>query len=109
MYCQLDAHYTPLQFVFGNVAYSIGIGGGLLGSLKTLGRGEIKEFSDIFNATRHLALRRLVAGARASGANAVVGIETRIMPFKGVHEMLMLGTAAHHPALPASASCDRPR
>ncbi len=56
LYCQLDAGYTPMQFVFGNVAYSIGIGGGILGALKSLGRGEIKEFSDIFNATRHLAL-----------------------------------------------------
>ena len=39
LYCQLDANYIPLHFVFGNVAYSTGIGGGLLGSLKTLGRG----------------------------------------------------------------------
>ena len=50
---------------------------GLLGGLKSLGRGEIKEFSDIFNTTRHLALQRIVAEARAVGANAVVGIETR--------------------------------
>jgi uncharacterized protein YbjQ (UPF0145 family) len=49
--------------------------------------------------TRHLALRRICAEARAAGANAVIGIETRIMPFRGVHEMLMLGTAGagHHP------------
>ena len=104
LYCQLDAGYVPIRFVFGNVAYSIGIGGGVLGGLKSLGRGEIKEFSDIFNATRHLALQRIVAEARAVGANAVVGIETRIMPFQGVHEMLMLGTASRHPALPAQAA-----
>ena len=101
LYCQLDADYTPLQFVFGNVAYSIGVAGGLLGSLKTLGRGEIKEFSDIFNATRHLALQRIVAEARTVGANAVVGIKTEVMPFKGVHEMVMMGTASHNPILPA--------
>ncbi len=35
------------------------------------------------------------------GANAVIGIETRVMPFQGVHEMLMMGTAAHHSALGA--------
>jgi uncharacterized protein YbjQ (UPF0145 family) len=101
LYCQLDAHYTPLQFVFGNVAYSIGVAGGLLGSLKTLGRGEIKEFSDIFNATRHLALQRIVAEARTVGANAVIGIKTEVMPFKGVHEMVMMGTASHNTILPA--------
>ena len=31
-----------------------------------------------------------------SGANSVVGIETRTMRFSGAHEMLMLGTASHH-------------
>jgi len=101
LYCQLDAGYAPIQFVFGNVAYSVGLGGGLLGSLKSLGRGEIKQFSDIFNATRHMALMRIVHEAQSLGANAVVGIETRIMPFRGVHEMLMMGTASHNPALPA--------
>lgn len=101
LYCQMDAGYTPHQFVFGNVAYSTGVGGGLFGGLKSLARGEIKEFSDIFNQTRHLALRRIVGEAKAAGANAVVGIETRIMPFQGVHEMVMMGTASHNPALPA--------
>jgi uncharacterized protein YbjQ (UPF0145 family) len=99
LFCLLDAGYAPKQFVIGNVAYSVGVAGGVFGALKSLARGEIKEFSDVFNATRHLALRRISAEARAAGANAVIGIETRIMPFRGVHEMLMLGTAAYHPAL----------
>jgi uncharacterized protein YbjQ (UPF0145 family) len=99
LFSLIDAGYAPKQFVIGNVAYSVGVASGLFGALKSLGRGEIKEFSDVFNATRHLALRRICAEARAAGANAVVGIETRIMPFRGVHEMLMLGTAAYHPAL----------
>ena len=100
----LDAGYTPVHFVFGNVAYSVGIAQGFFGALKTMARGEIKEFSDIFNQTRHIALKRIVDEARGAGANAVVGIETRIQPFQGVHEMLMLGTAARNPALPTSAT-----
>jgi uncharacterized protein YbjQ (UPF0145 family) len=104
LYCLLDAGYTPKQFVFGNVAYSVGIGAGIFGTFKSFGRGEVREFSDIFNATRHLALGRIVAEAQAVGANAVVGIETRVTPFRGVHEMLMLGTAAHHPALEPGAN-----
>jgi len=104
LYCMLDCGYTPRKFVFGNVAYSIGVGGGLLGGLKSLGRGEIKEYSDVFNATRHLALQRISDEARLAGANAVLGIETRIMPFQGVHEMLMMGTATVHPALPAQCA-----
>ncbi len=104
LYCLLDAGYSPRKFVFGNVAYSTGIGGGLLGSLKSLARGEIKQFSDIFNSTRHLALARIAAEASSVGANAVVGIETEIMPFQGIHEMFMMGTAAHNPALDARHS-----
>src|SRR3954462_11338397 len=64
-----------------------------------MARGEIKEFSDVFKRTRHLALDRIVAEARAAGADAGVGIETRTGPFARVHEMLMMGTASRHPAL----------
>ena len=104
LYSLMDCGYVPRKFVFGNVAYSIGVGGGILGGLKSLARGEIREFSDVFNATRHLALQRIVDEARAAGANSVLGIETRVMPFQGVHEMLMLGTAAFHAGLPPQAA-----
>jgi uncharacterized protein YbjQ (UPF0145 family) len=104
LYCQMDAGYTPLQFVFGNVAYSTGLGGGLLGGLRSLSRGEIKEYSNIFNLTRHTALQRISAEAVSAGANAVVGIETRLLPFQGAHEMLMMGTAARHPGLAPECS-----
>ena len=100
LYCQIDAGFRPIRFVFGNVAYSVGATGGLLGSIKSMARGEIKEFSDVFNHTRHLALQRIAAEAAGVGANAVVGIETRTLRFQGVNEMMMLGTASHHPALP---------
>ena len=103
LYCQMDAGFTPIQFVFGNVAYSIGATGGIIGSLKAMARGEIKEFSDVFNRTRHLALERIANEGKAVGANAIVGIETRTMMFQGVHEMLMLGTASTHPALAVPA------
>src|SRR5258708_4471056 len=34
LYCQMDAGFTPVKFVFGNVAYSVGAAGGIIGSLK---------------------------------------------------------------------------
>ncbi|MCE1247813.1 MAG: YbjQ family protein [Firmicutes bacterium] len=100
LYCQLDCDFRPVKFVFGNVAYSVGVGGGILGMLKGLGRGEIHEYSQVFNTTRHLALKRITAEAKQAGANAVLGIKTSIIPFQGIHEMVMIGTASHHPALP---------
>ena len=96
----MDCGYEPKEFVFGNIAYSVGAVGGIAGTLKTLVRGEIKEFSDVFNATRHHALDRLVSHARAAGANSVVGVRTNVLHFAGFHEMYMSGTAALHPLLP---------
>jgi uncharacterized protein YbjQ (UPF0145 family) len=101
LYCHMDAGYEPREFVFGNIAYSVGAVGGIAGALKTLVRGEIKEFSDVFNETRHHALDRVVGHAKAAGANAVVGIRTSVLHFAGFHEMYMAGTAASHPLLPA--------
>lgn len=101
LYAQLDAGYRPICFSFGNVAYSMGLGRGLLGGLKTLARGEIKEYSNIFNHTRHLALNRIQTHARQMKANAVLGIRTTILPFGGVSEMVMIGTASHNPQLPS--------
>src|SRR5207302_2488777 len=99
--CQLDAGYAPRHFVIGNVAYALGLTRGFRGTLRQLTRrGEVKEFSDMYNHTRHLALERLEREAHERGANAVVDITTRIMPFGvGVREMLMVGTASHNPAL----------
>lgn len=94
LYAQMDAGFEPICFAFGNTAYSIGLGRGILGGLKTMGRGEIKEYSGIFNQTRHLALQRIIAHARQHNANAVLGIQTSILPFSGVNEMLMIGTAS---------------
>lgn len=101
LYCQLDCGFEPLQFVFGNVVYSIGIGGGIMGALRSLKSGEVIEFSSILNKTRHLALERISAEAREAGANAVLGIQTLISPIIGIQEMLMTGTASYHPQLPA--------
>jgi uncharacterized protein YbjQ (UPF0145 family) len=103
LYCHMDAGYEPKEFVFGNIAYSVGAVGGIAGTLKTLVRGEIKEFSDVFNETRHHALERLVTHAKAVGANAVVGVRTDVLHFAGFHEMYMAGTAAFHAVLPAEA------
>ena len=101
LFCQVDAGFRPIHFVFGNVAYSIGLGGSIAGGFRRLGRGEVKEFTEIFDRTRHLALSRITDEAKRCGANAVVGIETTISPLLGAQEMIMVGTASHHPAIDA--------
>ena len=99
LFCQWDSGYAPHSFVFGNVAYSIGIGRGVTGAFKQLVKGEVRQYSDIFTNTRNLALQRIAKEASSVGANAVVGIRTSILPYgtSGVQEMVMIGTASSHP------------
>jgi uncharacterized protein YbjQ (UPF0145 family) len=96
LYCQLDSGFVPKNFAFGNVAYSIGLGGSLAGAFRGLARGEIKEYSQVFNHTRHLAIERIQEEAKTHGSNCVIGIKTSIMPFQGMQEMVMVGTSSRH-------------
>ena len=41
----------PIKFAFGNVAYSIGVGGGVIGGLKAMTRGEVPQYSSIQSHT----------------------------------------------------------
>lgn len=99
LYCHLDAGYTPVSFVMGNVAYALGIGRGIAGGLSTMAKGEVHQYSEMYNRIRHLALFRMRREAASVGANAVVDVRIDMRPFgAGVVELLMTGTAAHHPA-----------
>lgn len=106
LFCQVDANYSPIDFVFGNVAYSIGIARGVLGGFKELARGEVTQFSNIFNKTRNLALERIINEAKSKNANSVVGIRTTILPIgvSGVQEMVMIGTASYNQQIQSIAN-----
>lgn len=105
LFCQWDAGYQPVSFVFGNIAYSIGVARGILGSLRQLAKGEVKQYSEIFNQTRNAALSRIKQEAQANNSNSVVGIRTTILPVgvSGVQEMVMIGTASYNPQVAALA------
>ncbi|HYP86611.1 MAG TPA: heavy metal-binding domain-containing protein [Polyangiaceae bacterium] len=104
LYCHLDAGYTPISFVMGNVAYALGVGRGITGGLSTLARGEVRQYSEMYNRIRHLALFRLRREAASVGANAVVDVRIDLRPFgPGIVELLMTGTASRHAALAADS------
>ena len=60
--------------VFGLVVRSRGFSGNLIAGLRSLGGGEIKEYSSLLEDTRRQALDRLVKNATLMGANAVVSM-----------------------------------
>ena len=97
LYCHLDAGYQPIRFAMGNIAYALGIGAGLTGMLRSLARGEVHEYSQMYNQIRHTALARLQREAAQLGANSVVDVKLCMLPMSGAVELLITGTASHHP------------
>jgi uncharacterized protein YbjQ (UPF0145 family) len=83
-----------LGVVRGIIVRSRSIFGTIGGSLQTLVGGDISLFTELCEKTRADAYERMLAQARAHGANAVVGVRydaTEVM--KGVTEVLCYGTA----------------
>ena len=58
--------------VFGLVVRSRGLGGNIMAGLRSLGGGEIKEYTELLEEARRHAVDRLIQNATAMGANAVV-------------------------------------
>lgn len=105
LFCQVDAGYQPHRLAFGNVAYSLGIARSLMGSIKEMTHGEVGSYTQIFQTTRDLALKRICEDASQHNANSVVGIRTTILSIgnKNVREMVMIGTSSHNPQLDSLA------
>ncbi len=58
--------------VFGVVVRSRGLGGNIMAGLRSLGGGEIREYTQLLEEARRHATDRMVENATAMGANAVV-------------------------------------
>jgi uncharacterized protein YbjQ (UPF0145 family) len=83
-----------LGIVRGIVVRSPSFGKTLLGSLKSLGGGNIREFVDVCEAARHDAYTQMLAHAEELGANAIVGMRYDATEFmSGMTEVLAYGTA----------------
>jgi uncharacterized protein YbjQ (UPF0145 family) len=60
--------------VFGVVVRSRGLGGNIVAFLRSLGGGEIHEYTSLLEDTRRQAIDRMVANATAMGANAILSM-----------------------------------
>ena len=61
--------------VFGVVVRSRGLGGNIMAGLRSLGGGEIKEYTSVLEEARRHAIDRMVQNATAMGANAIVRMQ----------------------------------
>jgi uncharacterized protein YbjQ (UPF0145 family) len=60
--------------VFGVVVRSRGLGGNIMAGLRSIGGGEIHEYTQLLEQTRTEAITRLAARAQQLGANAIVSM-----------------------------------
>lgn len=83
-----------LGIVRGIVVRATGISAGLIGGLKSIGGGNIEEFSLVCEAARQEAFNRMVHHARELGADAIIGMRYDATEFtQGSTEVLAYGTA----------------
>ena len=80
--------------VFGLVVRSRGLGGNVMASLRSLGGGEIHEYTSLLEDTRRQALDRLVQNATLLGGNAIISMRFDSSQLSGtMSEIVAYGTA----------------
>lgn len=81
--------------VFGLVVRSRGLGGNIMAGLRSLGGGEITEYTQLLEEARRHATDRMVANATAMGANAVLRMQFDSSEIgQTMSEIVAYGTAA---------------
>src|SRR5437660_1769455 len=81
--------------VFGVVVRSRGLGGNIMAGLRSLGGGEIVEYTELLEDARRHAVDRMVQNATAMGANAVIRMQYDSSEIGStMSEIVAYGTAA---------------
>ena len=81
--------------VFGLVVRSRGLGGNIMAGLRSLGGGEITEYTELLEDARRHAVDRMVKNATAMGANAVIRMQYDSSEIGNtMSEIVAYGTAA---------------
>lgn len=86
-----------LGIVKGNVVQCRNVGRDFMAGIKTLVGGELKEYTEMLNQARQIAIKRMVDEAEALGADAVINIRyasSSIM--QGAAEVIAYGTAVKY-------------
>ena len=79
---------------FGLAVRSRGLGGNIMAGLRSLGGGEIHEYTQLLEDTRRQALDRMVQNATLMGGNAVISMRFDSSELAGtMSEIVAYGTA----------------
>ena len=83
-----------LGLVKGNTIRARHVGKDIMAGLRTIVGGEISEYTKMLAESREQAYDRMVADARALGADGIVGVRfTTSAVMQGAAELLAFGTA----------------
>ncbi len=83
-----------LAIVRGITVRAASIGQSFWGSIKSLGGGNISEFTEVCERARHDAYRQMLQHAEEMGADAIIGMRYDATEFmQGTTEVLAYGTA----------------
>jgi uncharacterized protein YbjQ (UPF0145 family) len=89
--------------VFGLVVRSRGLGGNIMAGLRSLGGGEIHEYTSLLEDSRRQALDRLIQNATLMGATAIVSMRFDSSELGStMSEIVAYGTAVIVEADPAA-------
>ena len=86
-----------LGIVKGSIVQTKNFGKDFMAGIKTLVGGEVKEYTDMLNQARQIAVKRMVDEAQALGADAVVNVRyasSSVMQWAA--EVIAYGTAVKY-------------
>ncbi|QQK76153.1 YbjQ family protein [Salicibibacter cibarius] len=92
---QLENHHVQevIGYVKGNAIKTKHLGNDIMASLKALVGGEIREYDDMLNQARQMAISRMVQEAEEKGANAIIGFRMQNSAImKSASEIVAYGT-----------------
>lgn len=86
-----------LGIVKGSIVQTKNFGKDFMAGIKTLVGGEVKEYTEMLNQARQIAVKRMVDEAEALGADAVVNMRyASSSVMQGAAEVIAYGTAVKY-------------
>lgn len=86
-----------LGIVKGSIVQTKNFGKDFMAGIKTLVGGEVKEYTDMLNQARQIAVKRMVDEAQELGADAVVNVRyASSSVMQGAAEVIAYGTAVKY-------------
>ena len=86
-----------LGIVKGNVVQCRNVGRDFMAGIKTLVGGELKEYTEMLNQARQIAIKRMVDEAETMGADAIINVRyASSSVMQGAAEIIAYGTAVKY-------------